>query len=77
VDEVVEPEEMDAAAERALERLAVPAVLTNRRMLNLAEESADEFRRYMAEFALQQSRRIYSHDVIAKVGRFSARSAEA
>lgn len=77
VDEVVEPEEMDAAVERSLVRLASPAVLPNRRMLNLAEESADEFRRYMAEFALQQARRIHSHDVLAKVGRFSARSAEA
>lgn len=76
VDEVVEPEDMDAAAERALEQLAAPAVLTNRRMLNLAEEPVDEFRRYMAEFAVQQARRIYSHDVIAKVGRFSTRSAE-
>ncbi len=44
----------------------------NRRMLNLAEESAEEFRRYMAEFALRQALRIYSEDVIGKVGRFAA-----
>jgi thioesterase DpgC len=39
-------------------------------MLNHAEEPADEFRGYMAEFALQQALRIYSADVISKVGRF-------
>jgi thioesterase DpgC len=41
-------------------------------MLNVAEESLDEFRRYMAEFAVQQALRLYSEDVVAKVGRFAA-----
>jgi thioesterase DpgC len=41
-------------------------------MLNLAEESQSEFRTYMADFALQQSFRLYSPDVIDKVGRFAA-----
>ncbi len=73
-DEVVGPgEELDAAVERAVRRLRGPAVVTNRRMLNLAEEPPEEFRRYMAEFALQQALRIYGQDVLAKVGRFSAR----
>ncbi|MGW2228523.1 (3,5-dihydroxyphenyl)acetyl-CoA 1,2-dioxygenase DpgC [Streptomyces formicae] len=72
VDEVVEPEEMDAAVERSLRRLDGEAVLANRRMLNLAEEPPDAFRAYMAEFALQQALRIYGQDVIAKVGRFGA-----
>ncbi|MFJ2770390.1 (3,5-dihydroxyphenyl)acetyl-CoA 1,2-dioxygenase DpgC [Streptomyces sp. NPDC087300] len=72
VDEVVEPEEMDAAVERSLARLDGDAVLANRRMLNLAEEPPDAFRAYMAEFALQQALRIYGQDVIAKVGRFGA-----
>ncbi|MEV0263412.1 (3,5-dihydroxyphenyl)acetyl-CoA 1,2-dioxygenase DpgC [Streptomyces sp. NPDC050617] len=72
-DEVVEPEEMDAAVARGVERLSAPAVVANRRMLNLAEESPDEFRRYMAEFALQQALRLYDEDVIAKVGRFAGR----
>ncbi|WP_051710853.1 (3,5-dihydroxyphenyl)acetyl-CoA 1,2-dioxygenase DpgC [Streptomyces sp. NRRL S-350] len=72
-DEVVEPEEVDAAVERALRALRGPAVLTNRRMLNLAEEPEDAFRRYMAEFALQQALRLFDADVLAKVGRFSAR----
>ena len=75
VDEVVPPEQMDAAIEGALARLDGDAVLANRRMLNLAEESPEEFRRYLAEFALQQALRVYGADVIGKVGRFAAGSA--
>ena len=71
VDEVHDTDELDAAVERNVERLRGQAVVANRRMLNLAEEPPDEFRRYMAEFALQQSLRLYSEDVISKVGRFS------
>ncbi|RSM50911.1 enoyl-CoA hydratase [Amycolatopsis balhimycina DSM 5908] len=74
VDEVVPPAELDAAIDAALARLDGEAVLANRRMLNLAEEPPDEFRRYMAEFALQQALRIYGEDVIGKVGRFAAGS---
>ncbi|WP_327048106.1 enoyl-CoA hydratase/isomerase family protein [Microbispora sp. NBC_01189] len=72
-DEVVEPAEMDAAVERALARLDGAAVLANRRMLNLADESVDAFRTYLAEFALQQAIRLYSEDVIDKVGKFGAK----
>lgn len=75
VDEVVPPEKMDVAIEGALARLDADAVLANRRMMNLAEEPAEEFGRYMAEFALQQALRIYGTDVIDKVGRFAAGSA--
>jgi (3,5-dihydroxyphenyl)acetyl-CoA 1,2-dioxygenase len=70
VDEVVEPPDMEGAIERSLDRLQSPAVAANRRMLNLAEEPPDEFRRYVAEFAVQQALRLYSGDVISKVGRF-------
>nr|WP_199815195.1 MULTISPECIES: (3,5-dihydroxyphenyl)acetyl-CoA 1,2-dioxygenase DpgC [Streptomyces] len=73
-DEVVEPAGVDAAVERALRALRGPAVLTNRRMLNLAEEPPDAFRHYLAEFALQQALRLFGEDVLAKVGRFTARS---
>jgi (3,5-dihydroxyphenyl)acetyl-CoA 1,2-dioxygenase len=73
VDEVVEPDEMDAAIERALPALAGDAVLANRRMLNLAEEPVDVLRAYVAEFALQQALRLYGADVIGKVGRFGTR----
>jgi thioesterase DpgC len=72
VDEVVEPDAMDAAVATAVARLDNPAVVTNRRMLNHAEEPPDSFRAYMAEFAVQQALRLYSEDVIGKVGRFSA-----
>ncbi|MET9700693.1 (3,5-dihydroxyphenyl)acetyl-CoA 1,2-dioxygenase DpgC [Streptomyces sp. NPDC006529] len=72
VDEVHEADALDEAVERSVERLRGPAVVANRRMLHLAEESAYEFRRYMAEFALQQALRLYSSDVIHKVGRFTA-----
>ncbi|ODA70321.1 (3,5-dihydroxyphenyl)acetyl-CoA 1,2-dioxygenase DpgC [Streptomyces sp. AVP053U2] len=72
VDEVHDHPALDIAVERAVERLQGSAVLANRRMLNLAEESPDAFRTYMAEFALQQSLRLYSSDVIDKVGRFAA-----
>ncbi|MFC6082151.1 (3,5-dihydroxyphenyl)acetyl-CoA 1,2-dioxygenase DpgC [Sphaerisporangium aureirubrum] len=70
VDEVVEPAEVGAAAERAAEALKGPAVVPNRRMLNLAEEPVEAFRAYMAEFALQQVLRLYAEDVIEKAGRF-------
>jgi thioesterase DpgC len=75
VDEVVPPAELDAAIDRALSHFDGDAVLANRRMVNLAEEPPGEFRRYMAEFALQQALRIYGADVLGKVGRFAAGSA--
>lgn len=74
VDEVVEPDDLDRAVESCAQRLQAPAVITNRRMLSLADEPVDEFRRYMAEFALQQALRIYADDVINKVTRFAKRA---
>ncbi|WP_433733310.1 (3,5-dihydroxyphenyl)acetyl-CoA 1,2-dioxygenase DpgC [Nocardia sp. CA-129566] len=67
-DDVVEPEAMDAAVLAAAERLTEPAVLANRRMLNLADEPAEHFLGYLGEFALAQALRIYSSDVLDKVG---------
>ncbi|MCX5536358.1 enoyl-CoA hydratase/isomerase family protein [Streptomyces sp. NBC_00006] len=75
VDEIHAPNELDRAVEDSLDRLRGPAVAANRKMLNAAEEDIDVFRRYMAEFALEQSMRTHSADVIGKVGRFSARGA--
>jgi thioesterase DpgC len=77
VDEVHDPDKLDGAVERSLARLRGPAVTANRRMLNLAEEDLDAFRRYMAEFALEQALRLHSADVTEKTGRFSARAAPA
>jgi thioesterase DpgC len=66
---------MDEAVQRSLDRLQPAAVTANRRMLTLAEESPDEFRRYIAEFAVQQALRLYSADVLGKVSRFGASGA--
>lgn len=76
VDEVHEPAALDAAVAESAERLRGTAVLANRRMLNLAEEPVDQFRSYMAEFALQQALRLYDADVLDKVSRFSGASVE-
>jgi (3,5-dihydroxyphenyl)acetyl-CoA 1,2-dioxygenase len=72
-DEVVAPQEMDRAIEAEVSRLDSPAVAANRRMLNLAEEPQELFRCYMAEFTVQQARRLYSEDVLNKVVRFASR----
>ncbi|GAA0941869.1 (3,5-dihydroxyphenyl)acetyl-CoA 1,2-dioxygenase DpgC [Actinocorallia libanotica] len=71
-DEVVDPHRVGAAVQEAAARLGGPAVVANRRMINLAEEPAEDFRRYAAEFALEQALRLYSHDVITRAGRFGA-----
>ncbi len=71
VDEVVEPEELDSAIERSLARFHGDAIVANRRMLNRAEESVDDLREYLAEFALVQALRIHGDDVVGKVGRFA------
>jgi thioesterase DpgC len=76
-DEVVDPKAMDAAIEAATARLTGPAVAVNRHMINVAAEPLDHFRDYLAEFALAQAQRLYSEDVIAKVGRFTAGTARA
>jgi thioesterase DpgC len=73
IDEVHETAELDAAVERAVERVRAPAVVANRHMLNLPMESVDAFRGYMAEFAFQQSLRLYGTDVLDKAGRFGRR----
>ncbi|MGW4060041.1 (3,5-dihydroxyphenyl)acetyl-CoA 1,2-dioxygenase DpgC [Amycolatopsis sp. NPDC004747] len=69
VDDVVDPQEVGAAVEAAVSRLDSPAVTANRRMINLVGDPRDEFREYMAEFAVAQVRRAYSADVLEKVGR--------
>jgi (3,5-dihydroxyphenyl)acetyl-CoA 1,2-dioxygenase len=75
IDEVHESAELDDAVERSVARLRGPAVVANRHMLNLATESVDAFRGYLAEFAFQQALRLYGGDVIDKVGSFGRRSA--
>jgi thioesterase DpgC len=73
-DQVVPAGEMAGAIERAVGDFAAPAVSANRRMLAFAEEPLDSFREYLAEFAVTQSVRAYSEDVLAKVERRWRRS---
>ena len=68
-DETAAPEDMDAAVTAAASRLDNPAVSANRRMVHLGEEPPATFRRYMAGYALEQSRRLYSADLIANLER--------
>jgi thioesterase DpgC len=68
-DETAPPERMDATVAAAANRLANPAVIANRRMVHLGEEPVDTFRGYMAGYALEQSRRLYSADLIANLER--------
>jgi (3,5-dihydroxyphenyl)acetyl-CoA 1,2-dioxygenase len=71
IDEVIKPEDVGRAVEESLRRLQSPAVVANRHMLHAAEEPVDTFRTYLAEFALHQVLRLYSSDVIEKVGQFA------
>jgi thioesterase DpgC len=68
-DQVVPADAMDETVRRAAERLDNPAVVANRRMLALGVEPDDLFRRYMARYALEQSVRLYSADLIANLER--------
>ncbi len=68
-DEVVPAADLDQAVERAIEQLSAPAVAANRRMINLAEEPIDQYREYLAEFAVAQAERMNGDDVLAKVER--------
>jgi len=68
-DEVVDPSEMDAAINAAAARLNSAAVIANRRMLVASDEPLERFRNYMAEFALEQARRLYSSDVLDRIDR--------
>lgn len=66
-DDVVEPADMDTSVGSAAGRLANPAVTANRNMMHLAEEPEDQFRDYMAAYALEQVHRLYSPDLIANL----------
>ncbi|MBB4906247.1 (3,5-dihydroxyphenyl)acetyl-CoA 1,2-dioxygenase DpgC [Actinophytocola algeriensis] len=70
-DEVCAPDDMAAAIAAEASRLASPAVVANRRMLNLADESQESFREFLAEFTVQQAGRLYAKDVLNKVSRFT------
>jgi len=66
-DETVAPSAMEQTISLRAEQFDNPAVITNRRMLRLAREPEERFQTYMAEFALAQAERMYSHDVLNKL----------
>lgn len=68
-DEVVATDEIGNAITAAADRLGQPAVIANRRMLRLAEEPADAFREYMANYALYQAQRLHSADLAENLAR--------
>jgi len=70
-DHTVPTEEIDVAIQAAVEELKNPAVVLNRKMLNLAEEPRERFREYMAEFSYIQAMRLYSDDVLEKISRWA------
>jgi (3,5-dihydroxyphenyl)acetyl-CoA 1,2-dioxygenase len=66
-DEVSDTEHLDRRALAATSRLANPAVVANRRMLRRAEEPAATLRAYLADYSLEQSRRLFSPDLITNL----------
>ncbi|WP_280443919.1 enoyl-CoA hydratase/isomerase family protein [Nocardia brasiliensis] len=68
-DQVVPPDQIDAALDTAIRDLSSAAAVVNRRMLTLAEEPIDRYREYLAEFAVVQAERMQSSDVLAKIER--------
>jgi (3,5-dihydroxyphenyl)acetyl-CoA 1,2-dioxygenase len=71
-DEVLEANEMDAAIKRNAAQLVGSGVVSaaaNRKAIRLGEETVDEFRQYMAVYAREQARCIYSAALIANLER--------
>jgi thioesterase DpgC len=66
-DEVVEPGEMDAAIDRDSAQLVSSGVVSaaaNRKAIRMGEETTDEFRMYMAVYAREQAKCMYSPALI-------------
>ena len=66
-DEVVEPGGMDTAIERDAAQLVSAGVVSaaaNRKAIRLGEETVDDFRRYLAVYAREQARCLYSPALI-------------
>jgi thioesterase DpgC len=69
-DEVVPAAEMDAAIDRAIERLTSSGVVSaagNKRAFRAGEEPLDTFRRYMAVYAREQAECHFSPALIANL----------
>jgi (3,5-dihydroxyphenyl)acetyl-CoA 1,2-dioxygenase len=71
-DEVVAPDAVDGAIERAAAELTSAgtiSLLANRRALRVAHEPLDVFRRYMSIYAREQAKCLYSPALIANLER--------
>lgn len=68
-DEVVAEEHLDQAAAAAAAELANPATINNRRLQHQFEEPEDVFCAYVASYAVEQVRRLYSRDLVANLER--------
>ncbi|MFF0223662.1 enoyl-CoA hydratase/isomerase family protein [Streptomyces sp. NPDC004629] len=68
-DETVPGDRLDEAVRAAADELANPAVVNNRRILHQHEEPEDVFRRYMASYAVEQCKRLYSPDLVETLDR--------
>lgn len=77
-DEVVEAGQMDAAIERSCVEIVSAgrvSLVANRRMLRLGQETLDQHRVYMANYAREQAAALYSPGLIANLERnWDARS---
>jgi thioesterase DpgC len=72
-DEVVAPDEIDAAVVRVIDRLTgsgAVGMIGNRRALRLAVEPIDKFRRYAALYAREQAYCHFSPALISNLERF-------
>ena len=72
IDRVVAPEDMDAAIEETAAELTSAgrtSLLANRRQLRIGQEPLDQFRRYMASYAREQARCLYSPALIDNLER--------
>jgi (3,5-dihydroxyphenyl)acetyl-CoA 1,2-dioxygenase len=71
-DRVVDSEEVESTVRRLAEELTAPgrtSLLANRRALRVALEPLDVFRRYMASYAIEQARCLYSPALIDNLER--------
>jgi thioesterase DpgC len=68
-DEVVDVDRIDERVAASVDQLANPAVVSNRRVLHLAEEPPDAFRQYMANYAREQALRLFSSDLVDNLER--------
>jgi len=71
-DEIVPPDEMDAALERVIASFTDSGVVSaagNRRAFRISEEPLDSFRRYMSVYAREQAHCHLSPALIANLER--------